>query len=256
MAEIQVLAVTDAAAYFEALKVEGMLGSVFCTGLEDAIPGQASDFPLPTRLSGVTVMIGGVAAPLLSVSKLPGYQQINFQVPFGLSSDGDNFVVVVAFNGSSGRGLVRTNGIASLFRDSDNNGIFLRASDWTLIRPSNRAKPGELLITFSTALGGRSPVPAGMPSPTPAIPISEDLNRGRTTGTRFTPLTVHSVGAWWAPGLAGVQQIHVEAPLTVPASGMVEVALEYVNCMPTFPGGMPQQCFVNAGKPVILWMHP
>ncbi len=257
-AEIVVRVVTDSAAFVESLPVEGTLVTIFCTGLEDVDSAQAAAFPLPSSLSGVTVRIGGVPAPLLSISRLNGYLQVNAQLPFGktLEPNSDFLAVVVEYRGSSGRRLVRPGGFASLFRDGNNNGIFVRASDWTLIGPANRAKPGELLITFSTALGGPSPVPAGMPNPTPAIPISEDLNRGRTTGTRFTPQTVRSVGAWWAPGLAGVQQIHVEAPLTVPVSGMVEVAMEYVNCMTTFPGGMPQQCLVNPGKPVILWMQP
>ena len=257
-AEIVVRAVTDLAAFVESLTVEGSLVTIFCTGLEDIDPAQAASFPLPTSLSGVAVRIGGVPAPLLSVSRLNGYQQINLQLPFGQTLEGnsDFLAVVVEHRGLSGRRLVRPGGFASLFRDGNNYGIFVRASDWTLIGPSNRAKPGELLITFSTALGGPSPVPAGMPNPTPALAIAGNLNRGQSTGNRFTPGTVHSLGAWWAPGLAGVQQIHVEAPLTVPASGMVEVALEYVNCMPTFPGGMPQRCLVNPGKPVILWMQP
>ena len=166
--------------------------------------------------------------------------------------------VVVAFNGSSGRRLVLQGGTPHLFRDADNNGIFVRASDWTLTSRSNRAKPGELLITFSNALGGSSPVPAGLPSPTPAVPISENLNRGQNTGVRFTPGTVHSFGAWWVPGLAGVQRIHVEAPLAVPASGRMEVGLEFISCNATpFPGGMrPPPCNVNPGKPVTLWMQP
>jgi hypothetical protein len=45
-------------------------------------PMIGSGSPLPTELAGVSILVGGVAAPILAVAPLAsGMQQINFQVP-------------------------------------------------------------------------------------------------------------------------------------------------------------------------------
>src|SRR5215831_7960454 len=45
----------------------------------------ADRFPLPTELAGTSVNFDGVPAPLLSVANINGIEQINLQVPCGLS---------------------------------------------------------------------------------------------------------------------------------------------------------------------------
>jgi uncharacterized protein (TIGR03437 family) len=60
----------------EALVVGGAIFSVFGENLA-ASAQRAPGTPLPTRLGGTSVTVGGIAAPLFYVS--PG--QINFQVP-------------------------------------------------------------------------------------------------------------------------------------------------------------------------------
>jgi hypothetical protein len=81
-AQIQVLAVTDAATFTPGLPFAGSLATVFCTGLTSINGTQTStSFPLPYQIAGVSVTVSGTSAPLLAVDNLGGYQQINFQVP-------------------------------------------------------------------------------------------------------------------------------------------------------------------------------
>lgn len=202
--------------------------------------------------------MGGIPAPLLSFSRLSGYQQINLQVPLEVNISSGYLDVRVLRGGvaSEPRRVVVAEWPA-LFRLPDNSGIFLRATNWSLITPAQPARPGELLITFSIGLRGQPPVPVGQPNPSepPAI-LSGNLNPSISSGPHFRQGSVRRViGAWWAPGLAGVQQIHFEAPDNYPSSGRVEVGIDVNTCMQPFPG-QPTQCRVSSSPPpVILWMR-
>src|SRR5207244_2682322 len=56
----------------------GMLFSVFGSFLSDGSTASAAGAPLPTNLAGATLLVNGIAAPLLFVSPT----QINAQLPF------------------------------------------------------------------------------------------------------------------------------------------------------------------------------
>ena len=73
--------------------VQGSLASLFGTALAPSA-AFAPSVPLPFTLAGVSVTIGGVAAPLIFVSST----QINLQVPWNLQSQAQD--VVVKVNGS------------------------------------------------------------------------------------------------------------------------------------------------------------
>jgi uncharacterized protein (TIGR03437 family) len=81
-AQIQVLAVTDAATFTPGMPYSGSLASVFCTGLT-GIGGiqSASQYPLPYQIAGVSITVSGGSAPVLAVADFGSYQQINIQVP-------------------------------------------------------------------------------------------------------------------------------------------------------------------------------
>ncbi|MGH7751186.1 MAG: hypothetical protein ACREN5_00080, partial [Gemmatimonadales bacterium] len=69
----------------------GLIASLFGTNLAPRV-GQASSVPLPTTLEGVSVTVNGVAAPLFFVSA----NQVNIQVPFGLTGNTATIVVTNA----------------------------------------------------------------------------------------------------------------------------------------------------------------
>src|SRR5208283_3642887 len=87
------------------MPAKGSIGTIFCTGLKISGVVAATSAPLPTALAGVTVTVGGVAAPLFAVADLGGYQQINFQVP----TDPGGAQVVVSQNSAQGSATATNN---------------------------------------------------------------------------------------------------------------------------------------------------
>ncbi len=71
----------------------------------------ATATPLPTELAGTTVRVNGILAPLFFVSR----QQLNFQIPFGVTS-GNAVIEVMTSDGQLSRNTLAINSIApSLF---------------------------------------------------------------------------------------------------------------------------------------------
>src|ERR1041385_2182707 len=61
----------------------GGLATIFgedLTSIEGIVNAAVS--PLPTELAGITVLVNGIEAPLLSVSSVNGQDQISLQTPF------------------------------------------------------------------------------------------------------------------------------------------------------------------------------
>src|SRR5260370_34948485 len=94
--------VTNGASFQPGLPPNGSIGTVFCTGLTVSGVVKAEGAPLPTSLSGVTVTVRGVPAPLFAVADLGGYQQIDFQVPQEVRTYPDGMPFVVSQNGVQG----------------------------------------------------------------------------------------------------------------------------------------------------------
>src|ERR1035441_306660 len=95
------IVVTNAASFQLGMPPDGSIGTIFCTGI--VIPGlvTAQSIPLPFSLAGVTVSVGGLAAPLFAVADLGGFQQINFQAPSELNLNSDGLLpIIVSQNGS------------------------------------------------------------------------------------------------------------------------------------------------------------
>ena len=81
----------------------GSIATVYGTGLT-AFPGivQALRFPLATDLSGTSITLNGVRAPILAVASVNGQEQINFQVPYELANASRTTVVITANGQTSG----------------------------------------------------------------------------------------------------------------------------------------------------------
>jgi uncharacterized protein (TIGR03437 family) len=139
----------------------GALVSIFGSGLclESAA---AVSVPLPTTLRGVSVTIGGIAAPLLYVSP----RQVNVQVPWSIASGGTH--IVLTTNGATLPALHTAIGSFSpgIFSTHSGAGQAIAVSrDGALAAPegsipgvkAHAARVGDSILIFATGLGSVSP---------------------------------------------------------------------------------------------------
>jgi uncharacterized protein (TIGR03437 family) len=84
---ISIAAVTNSADFRAGLPQPGSLASIFTTGLTGSGTISSPTYPLSDSLNGISVWIDSIPAPILAISFLGGYQQINVQVPWHAASD-------------------------------------------------------------------------------------------------------------------------------------------------------------------------
>jgi uncharacterized protein (TIGR03437 family) len=202
--------VVNAATYLNYLE-EGSLITIFGTGLSD-VQGvvAAPSLPLPTQLSGVSVWINGVPAPMLAIANVDGREQINFQAPFGSAPSS----VIVKNHEALGFASASVGPApqAGIFAASDGTAAIVHGSDYSLVTSSNPAHAGEVILVYATALGPVNP-PVDAGAAAPLSPLSWTV----------TPVTAQIGGvnapvqfAGLAPGFAGLYQVNVLVP-QVPA---------------------------------------
>src|SRR5688572_8935973 len=77
-AQSPALVATSGASFEAGLPPKGSIASIFSAGIVGIEQNvSATSFPLPTELAGVHVKIGGVSAPLFSITRIQNYFQIN-----------------------------------------------------------------------------------------------------------------------------------------------------------------------------------
>jgi uncharacterized protein (TIGR03437 family) len=166
---------------------------------------QSSLYPLPNALGGVSVTVGGIAAPLYYVS--PG--QINFQVPYGVPLGS---AVLAVTNGSqSGQRTLTIAAVApGIFTASgdgnSSNALVVHASDYSRVTASNPAHAGEYLAMFCTGLGATDP-PATAGQAAQATGLLADYFFVDIAGREDMPTY-----AGLAPGYAGLYQVNFQVP--------------------------------------------
>ncbi len=185
----------------------------------------ASDaMPLPTSLAGVSVKIGGVAAPILYISG----SQIDFQVPYEVPLGSAVSVVVTASSGLSSLpfNIVVADYAVGLFTyprtAQANDPMIIHGSNGALVTPSSPAQPGETVVAYATGIGKLNQAPA----------TGEAAAAGATSVDTATitvggaPATVLFAGL--AQGSVGVAQFTIQLPGTL-ATGSSPLVI-------TFPG--------------------
>jgi uncharacterized protein (TIGR03437 family) len=203
--------------------VQGELASLFGTSLA-ASTVSATTIPLPPSLGGVSVTIGGVAAPLLFVS----LGQINLQVPWTLQNG--TVDIVASVNGTVSAAFKATvGGVApGIFSTQFGAGPAIAInSDGSLAAQAGSipgiatrpAKVGETIIILGTGLG------LVLPAITTGAAASDVLRRTIITPT----VLIGGVGAQvsfsgLSPQFVGVNQLNVVVP-SVPA-GMVSLQID------------------------------
>ncbi|MBI2688703.1 MAG: SBBP repeat-containing protein [Acidobacteria bacterium] len=218
--------ITNAASFQPGLPFPGGLASMFVHDLDISGTVQAVGAPLPLDLAGVSIIVNGVPAPILSVSNLGirgtnGSQQINFQVPFEVYV-GRRASVELRYQGVSSFGMPVA-APPGIFAQPDGSGAIQHASDYNLVTPQNPAAPGEVIIVYVTGLGlVRPAVSTGSAATTPA-PI---------VGYCYMLPTVNVGAVLYAgltPGFPGLYQMNVRLSSNIP-SGNAQVYITWTNC--------------------------
>ena len=190
----------------------GTIVSLFGTGM--APPGTsttAGAIPLPTALSGVSVTINGVPAPLFFVSPV----QINAQVPFATS--GTSAVIVVSNGGVASNAVSvplgpTSPGVFSFALNGLDAGIIVDSLTFQPISADNPASEDQFVSIFLTGLGDVNPAVADGTAAPGVEPLARttDPNIQVLFGFEALPGTILYSGA--APNFVGLYQINVQVP--------------------------------------------
>ncbi|HWE52541.1 MAG TPA: putative Ig domain-containing protein [Bryobacteraceae bacterium] len=173
-----------------------------------AAPSVPSTLPLPTKLNGTQVIIGGIPAPLYYVSS----GQIDAQLPAALTP-GNNYQVIVNANGAlSTPGSIQITAATPGAAAFPSGQIVAQHPDYSLVSETSPAKPGEYLVIYLSGLGqtndtiddgAASPAdPLGRPLVTPILTLN-----GTSIPIYFSGLT---------PGYVGLYQMNFQVPLDTP----------------------------------------
>lgn len=169
--------------------------------------------PMPKALSGVTLRVNGVDAPLYFVSA----GQINFVVP--AATPLEKQTVEVAQDGNViARGTVKVFDIAPGLAQSDiqttGQGI-IQNQDFSINSTAARAKRGEIIQIYATGCGATNPaITDGVP-PTALSPAAAAVK---------AYIDVREVGVQFAgahPQFPGVCQVNATVPNVASISGRV-----------------------------------
>lgn len=181
----------------------GTLVQVSGTGLS-ATSATAPAGPLPTTLNGTQVLIGGIAAPLSSVT--PGV--LNAALPFELVP-GMQYQIVVSANGA-----LTTPDMIDLIPDAPGiaatvTGLVSAShADNSAVTEASPAAPGETITMVAAGLGlTDTAVADGAPSP--SSPLANAVTQPNVT-VDGTPATVTFAGL--QAGMVGVYQIIFTVP--------------------------------------------
>jgi len=212
------VALVNAASY-EPVVAPGSIAALFGAGFTTQTLS-ASSLPLPSTLAGVTVKIGGRAAPLFFVSP----NQINLQAPGGT---GAGVAAIEVFINNSvtptQTGAVTVAEAApGLFTSNANgrgqavalNGDFSLNADFEQTPGARPELAGGVVILFATGVGATNP-PVADGQAAPSSPAAVDAGA--------TVVTIGGVNAQvlfsgLTPGLVGVWQVNAQIPDALPTN--------------------------------------
>ena len=202
-------AVVNAASFVPGM-VPGSLATVFAAGVRDDEGSTvAESLPLPNVMAGVSVTVGGVAAPLYSISNISGREQVSFQVPFELAGRSSAPVVVTRDGQSSASADVPLMPVQPGVYTSDGSAaIAVHAADYSLVAPQRPLERGEYAFIYVSGLGAVNNQPASGAASPAAPPATASADVRVTLGG--VPSEVPFAGL--APGFAGVYQLNFLGP--------------------------------------------
>ncbi len=156
----QITSVVDCAGYGSKLSP----GSIFCLFGQNLSlsTGGATTIPLPPSLNGTTILVNGVAAPILWTSST----QVNAQLPFETNVGIASLIVQVANAATMASQTITVNVTSPGVFTSSANGITIGAiehgADGSLVNATSPAKAGEIIWIYLSGLGATNPtLPTG-----------------------------------------------------------------------------------------------
>jgi uncharacterized protein (TIGR03437 family) len=233
--------IVNAASFAPGLPLPGGLASLFVRGLNLAGAMTANGSPLPTELAGVSILVGGVAAPILAIAPVAsGMQQINFQVPFAAASN----VVEIQYQGTSVVAIPQT-GAPGVFILGDGTAAIEHAADFSLVTAGNPAHPGETIVVYMTGLGKVAPaVASGVAASGPAT-VTTTCNSYVVAAQSTAPYSIGPVlYAGLTPGFVGLYQANIQLRGDLPA-GNAQFSIEVNMCGLFPPAGSLQSGVIN-----------
>ena len=171
-------------------------------------PTLATTIPLPTKLGGTSVIIGGIPAPLYYASAT----QINAQVPFELSANKKYQIIVQANGALTTPDSLELGSVSPGIAAFAGGAIIAQHLDATLVLDTSPARPGEIIVFYLAGLGlTDSPIATGVGAPLDKLLRPQDapvltLN-GNVVPVLFAGLT---------PGLVGLYQVNFQVPDNAP----------------------------------------
>ena len=175
---------------------------------------------LPTTLpgTGVRVLVGGIAAPLLYVS--PG--QINFIVPAQFRAGITDIRVQLDNRYGPGIRIALNDSAPALFGMDPEFAISVKATTGELLTFDNPGGSGDVITLYATGLGQTiPPIVSGELLQRP-VPLSDSENFiVEIDGTVLPGSAVLYAGG--APGFAGVYQINVRLPDNFSANPTIRI---------------------------------
>ena len=201
-------AVVNGASFASAGIVPGEIATIFGSNLTSSSGiNLTAGLPLPTAFQNVTVMVNGLPAPLFAVDNVNGQQQINFQVPFGVSEPSANIAVV---NNTSTGPTIAVPVVAAhpgVFNYSAGGLAFgsILHADFQLADSGHPVVAGEIVLIYCTGLGAVSAPPAAGAAGNGQATIAEPIVTigGANATVSFSGL---------APGYVGLYQINAQIP--------------------------------------------
>lgn len=182
---------------------------------------------MPTSLDGVGVWVNSIPCSLFLVSPT----QINFLIPYELTPG--TVTLIVARQGVAGPGVSIQLNAASpgLFVWNGNDAIALHLNG-QLVSTSAPAVGGEIIIVYASGLGRTAPdATAGQLANIPAPLVKQSGLQVLLNGTPTGPGSILYAGL--APGFAGLYQVNVQLPHTLPANPQIQISLDSQTSPPS-----------------------
>ena len=190
-------------------------GVNFATGIQGTISGQSLVGPLQTSISGISVLIGGVAAPLFSVSNINGRESLSFQVPCE-QAPGTATLTLRSGSTSVNQSITVAPYAPGIFQTLDGSGrptaVAVKANG-SYVSATNPAERNEDIRVFVTGMGQASPF---ITTNTPGTG-TQRVNGSVIVGVNNEGISARFEDTIYAPTLIGVYIVTFRMPANTTA---------------------------------------
>ncbi|HEV8145788.1 MAG TPA: PQQ-dependent sugar dehydrogenase, partial [Bryobacteraceae bacterium] len=216
---VTIAGAVNAASFLPGL-VAGSLATQFAAGVrDDAGIDSAVTVPFATVLAGVSITLNGSAVPIRAVANVNGQEQVNFQVPFGLTGSTVSLVVSRDGRSSAAIDVPLLDVQPGIYTTDGTQAIVVHNTDFTLATAARPLDRNEYAFIYAAGLGRViNPPTAG--NVALALPLSSALADVRVT---IAGQAAEVQFAGLAPGFVGVYQVNFRVPADVPSGSQTLV---------------------------------